>query len=256
MTISPTNRTELAVSRDRENSGFEIESGVQAEADSRVIVLKALLLVLLIAGIAVAWFSPLRSYLTIEGARTVVARLRELWYGPLVYGAAFTVGAVLVVPASVFVLSAGMIWGWKLGGIYALAGGASGAIASFLIGRFMGSGFLRRFGPIGERLTRQIDHAGFRPLLVMRLMPIFPFALINYGAGVAGVRLRDFAAATLIGMAPSVFVFAYSADALFNGTMTGQDAFKRILTVGFLLSALVLTPSLIKKMRRSNQTVE
>lgn len=215
-------------------------------------VLKGVVMLVLIAGLAVAWFSPLRSHLTIDGARSVVEGLRRLWYGPLIFATAFAAGAVLVLPASIFVLSAGVIWGWKLGSIYALIGGATGAVISFLIGRFMGAGFLRRFGPIGERLTRQIDHAGFRTLLVMRLVPIFPFALINYGAGVADVRLRDFVAATAIGMAPSVFVFAYSADALFNGTITGEDAFKRILTVGLLLSALVLAPSLIKRMKGSS----
>lgn len=210
---------------------------------------RLLVLLLLIGAILLVSFSPLHDYFTLKNARTMVGELRKLWYGPLLFGLLFIVGCVLIVPASVFVLSAGVIWGWKLGGLYALISGALGAMASYGLGSYMGAGVLERFGAVGQRVTRQVERAGFSSLLVMRLVPVFPFALLNYGSGVAGVPPRVFAGATLFGMAPSIFIFAYSADALFNGTMKGEDAFKRLLIVGTLLAALVLLPNLIKRLR-------
>ena len=217
--------------------------------------IKIALLLLLVAGIAALWFSPLRAQLGREHIRETVGKLRDLWYGPIVFIALYAVGCVFAIPASVFILAAGVIWGWLLGGTYAMIGGVLGATASFLVGRFLGEGVLDRFGSLGRRVTKQVDHAGFQSLLVLRLIPVFPFAILNYGAGVAGVKLLHFVCATAIGLAPSNFVFAYSADSLFNGTMTEADAIKRLAIVGALLITIVLLPTAIKKMMARRRAV-
>jgi uncharacterized membrane protein YdjX (TVP38/TMEM64 family) len=139
-----------------------------------------------------------------------------------------------------------------LGGTYAWIGGMLGATISFFVGRFVGEGLLARFGYLGRIVAKQVDHAGMRSVLVLRLIPGIPFAVLNYGAGVAGVRFVDFAGATAIGLLPS-FVFAYCADALFNGTMSEGDAFKRILIACALLLGLVLLPVGIKRLARRSQ---
>lgn len=209
------------------------------------------LLLLLAAAVAAIWFSPLRDHLNRNEIRAAVAQLRGTWYGPLVFIAMYAAGCVFAIPASFFVLSAGFIWGWKLGGTYAMVGGLLGATASFYAGRFIGDGLLVRFGRVGHVVARQVDHAGFRSLLVLRLIPLFPFAVLNYGSGVAGVRLIDFLAATAIGLAPSNYVFAYCADALFNGTMTEGDAIRRLFIVAALILTVVLVPILIKRRMRT-----
>jgi uncharacterized membrane protein YdjX (TVP38/TMEM64 family) len=208
---------------------------------------RAVLLLLLAAGVAAIYFSPLREHMNREDIRAFVEHLRGLWYGPVIFVLIFAAACVVAVPASVFVLAAGLIWGWKLGGTYAMAGGMLGALASFFAGRFIGEGLLERFGRVGKLVARQVDHAGFRSLLVLRFIPGIPFAVLNYGAGVAGVRLLDFVLATALGMAPSVYVFAYCADALFNGTMTEGDAVKRLVIVAALMIGLVLIPTLVKR---------
>ena len=77
--------------------------------------------------------------------------------------------------------------------------------------------------------------------------------MLNYGAGVAGVKLLDFVFATALGVAPSNFVFAYSADAIFNGTMTEGDALKRLLIIAALLIAVIVIPAMLKKRMRPAQ---
>lgn len=212
--------------------------------------------VVLAAVIAAVWFSPLRENLTRENVRAAVAQLRGLWYGPLLFIAAYAIGCVFAVPASVFVLASGIIWGWVVGATYSMVGGFVGAVASFFLARFIGEGLLDRFGAAGRMIRKQVDHAGFKSLLVLRFVPGIPFAALNYGAGVAGVRFRDFALATLIGMAPSKYVFAYCSDALFNGTMTEGDALRRVLIVGALMIALTLLPTLVKKLAKPKTAAE
>jgi uncharacterized membrane protein YdjX (TVP38/TMEM64 family) len=216
-------------------------------------VVKIALALVLIAAVAAIYASPLRANLSRENVRGAVEHLRGLWYGPLVFIAAYAVGCVFAIPASVFVLSAGVIWGWLLGAAYSMVGGLLGATASFYLARFIGEGLLDRFGRVGRMVAKQVDHAGFKSLLVLRFVPGIPFAVLNYGAGVAAVRTQDFLLATIIGMAPSKFVFAYCADALFNGTMSEGDALKRMLIVGGLMIALAFLPNLVKRLARGRE---
>jgi uncharacterized membrane protein YdjX (TVP38/TMEM64 family) len=207
------------------------------------------LVLLLGAAVVAIYLSPLREHLNKEDIRTAVGQLRGLWYGPVVFITVFAVACVVAVPASVFVLAAGLIWGWFWGGTWSLIGGMIGALASFFAGRFLGEGVLHRFGRLGRLVARQVDHAGFKSLLIIRFIPGIPFALVNYGAGVCGVLLLDFLLATILGMAPSVYIFAYFADALFNGTMSEGAAVVRLLIAAALLIALVLGGSALARGR-------
>jgi uncharacterized membrane protein YdjX (TVP38/TMEM64 family) len=215
---------------------------------SRRTLVRTAIALVLAAAVAAVWFSPLREHLTQEKIRLFVENLRGLWYGPLAFIGVFAVGCVFVLPASVFVVAAGFIWGWAWGGAYSIAGGLLGAVASFFVGRFVGEGLLDRFGRAGKAVARQVDHAGFRSMLVLRFIPGIPFAVLNYGAGVAGVRFIDYFFSTLLGIVPSMFVFTYCADALLNGSMSGRDAFVRLAEVCGLMLAITLLPMIVKRL--------
>lgn len=212
--------------------------------------------VLLLAAVVAIYLSPAREHLTRENVRLFVGHLRGVWYGPVVFIAAFTVACVLALPASLFVLAAGFIWGWALGGVYSVIGGLLGAVASFYVGRFVGEGMLVKFGRVGRAVARQVDHASFRSLVALRFIPGIPFAVLNYGAGVAGVRIRDFIASTLVGVSPPMFVFAYCADALFNGSMSEGDAARRLLIVLVLMLAITLLPVAVKRFTKREVPAE
>lgn len=222
---------------------------------SRRRVLQIAVVVLLAAAVIGLYLSPVRDQLTRDNVRAFVEHLRGLWYGPAIFVVAFMLACVFALPASVFVLAAGFIWGWLLGSVYSLIGGMAGATASFFLGRFMGEGMLQKFGRVGRAVAKQVDHAGFRSLLVLRFIPGIPFAVLNYGAGVAGVRVRDFLSSTLIGVVPSMLVFAYCADALFNGSMSEGDAFKRLAIVCALMLVIILLPVVVKRFARRAEPV-
>ena len=212
-------------------------------------------LVVIIAGAVVAvLLSPLRHQLTLANARAWVtserAHVQSLWWTPLALIAAYGIGCIFAIPATLFIAVAGALWGWKLGLAYAIAGGMLGASASYFLGRFLGEGLIERFGKAGAAVTRQIKRAGFQTMLIVRLIPGPPFAMWNYGAGVARFPFGIYFIATLLGTLPAHFVFAYSADALFSGTMTERDALKTLAVVAALLIALTLIPTVIKRIAR------
>lgn len=223
---------------------------------SRRTIFKAAVFLLLAATVVGIYLSPARDQLTRENVRTFVEHLRGLWYGPAIFIGTFMLACVFALPASVFVLAAGFIWGWLLGGVYSILGGLLGAIASFYVGRFVGEGLLAKFGRVGRAVAKQVDHATFRSLVALRFIPGIPFAVLNYGAGVAGVRIRDFVPSTLVGVIPPMFVFAYCADALFNGSMTEGDAAIRLLIVCALMLAITLLPLAVKKFTKRPAELE
>ena len=114
---------------------------------------------------------------------------------------------------------------------------------------------LEKFGRVGRAVAKQVDHATFGSLLALRFIPGIPFAVLNYGAGVAGVRARDFVLSTFVGIIPPMFVFAYSADALFNGSMTEGDAAKRLIIVCALMLAITLLPLAVKRLTKREAPV-
>lgn len=208
---------------------------------------KIAILLVIAAAVTAIYFSPLRDHFGRERIREDVAMMRGLWYGPAALIAAYAVGCVFALPATFFIITAGVVWGWKLGTAYAMAGGMLGATISFFIGRFVGEGLLQKFGRAGQIVEKQVAHAGLKTMLIVRLIPGPPFAVWNYGAGVAGVRFSDYFLGTLLGTLPAHAIFAYSADALFNGTMTQGDAVRRLFIVAGLLLALVLLPGLVRR---------
>src|SRR5512141_2412327 len=100
--------------------------------------LKIAVVVFLVAVVAALYFTPLRQYFTREHVRTAVTTMRTLWYAPVLLIAGYALGCVFAVPASIFVIAAGVIFGWKLGTVYAMTGAMIGAMASYFVGRFLG----------------------------------------------------------------------------------------------------------------------
>lgn|SRR5690606_22940261 len=125
---------------------------------------------------------------------------------------AYIVGAVLVFPSSILTLAAGFVFGLWVGIALVSAGGALGAAAAFLVGRFFARDWVsKRVArlPKFHALESATRHEGFVIVLLTRLSPFFPFNLLNYGFGLTAVRFRDYFFATWIGMLPVTFAYVY-----------------------------------------------
>jgi uncharacterized membrane protein YdjX (TVP38/TMEM64 family) len=130
---------------------------------------------------------------------------------PMAYAVLYAVTTALSMPeGAVLTVAGGLLFGTVLGGSMAVLGSTAGALVLFLAAR---SAFATaRAARGGRRLARiqeELHRNGFSYLLAIRLIPAFPFWLVNLAAALAGMRLLPFAAATLIGIVPATFIYAW-----------------------------------------------
>lgn len=110
--------------------------------------------------------------------------------------------------AELLTIMAGFLFGRWLGTAYAVAGATVGATVVFLAARAGLAGLTARAGGFAFRLAAGFRDNGFNYLLALRLVPIFPFWLVNLAAGALGLRLRVYVLATFIGIIPASLIYA------------------------------------------------
>lgn len=138
------------------------------------------------------------------------------WLSALAYVGVYTAAAAFAVPgAVVLTLAGGFLFGAVLGTALTVLGATLGATLLFLLaGRVFGADALRRLGPRAEALAKGIQANAWSYLLVLRLVPLFPFFLVNLVPAFAGVRLPVFVITTALGIIPGTAVFSLSGAGL------------------------------------------
>ncbi len=183
------------------------------------------LLVLLVAvGVTLATTAD---DLSVEGIRATVDGVGPL--APLAYVLLYTVAAVLLLPGTPFTVTAGVVFGPALGLVVALAGATMGATGSFLVGRAVGRDAVAELaGDRVQRIDQALARRGFVAVLIVRLIPLFPFNVLNLVCGVTALRLRDYVLGTAIGIVPGSALLAVAGGSIddptspvFIGSVTG-----------------------------------
>lgn len=171
----------------------------------------------------------------------------------LVYIALYIIAVALSVPGAVFLtVSGGFLFGLAVGASAAVIGATVGATIIFLVARTaLGEPLLRRAGPRAAQLAQGFRDDAFSYLLFLRLVPAFPFFLVNLVPAFAGVRLLPFVTATTLGVIPGALVYAFAGTGLDSVIAAQKDANSACLAAGrgdchMIFDAKdVLTPQLI-----------
>jgi uncharacterized membrane protein YdjX (TVP38/TMEM64 family) len=139
-----------------------------------------------------------------------------------------------------------------VGGSAAVIGATIGATLIFLVARTaLGEPLLRRAGPRAVKLAQGFRDDAFSYLLFLRLVPAFPFFLVNLAPAFAGVRLAPFVAATALGVIPACFVYSFAGTGLDSVIAAQSNAYSECLTTGrsdcrLAFDAMdILTPQLL-----------
>ncbi len=135
--------------------------------------------------------------------------------GALAFAAAYAVGPVLVLPAWPITVAVGFLYGPAVGLLLASPASVLGATLAFLAGRRLFRGWIaRRLAgkPRFAAVDEAVGQGGFRLVLLLRLSPLFPYNLLNYALAVTRVRLRDFVAASFLGMLPITALWLYAGS--------------------------------------------
>jgi uncharacterized membrane protein YdjX (TVP38/TMEM64 family) len=135
---------------------------------------------------------------------------------PLIYTAVYAAVVALSLPgALVLTLTGGLLFGCFLGGALAVIAATIGATVVFLIARSsLGDALTHKAGPWLAKLRAGFQKDALSYLLFLRLVPAFPFWLINLAPALLGIPLRTYVVGTFIGILPGTFAFASAGAGL------------------------------------------
>jgi uncharacterized membrane protein YdjX (TVP38/TMEM64 family) len=132
---------------------------------------------------------------------------------PIVYVLLLSLLPLLLFPDSVLVIAGGMLFGLVRGTILTSIGSLIGGVIAFLISRAFGSKVVKKITKKDLVLFEKYKgYSGFFIILLLRLIPLFPFKVVSYSAGLTDMKLRDFCLATVIGSLPGIIVYTNLGD--------------------------------------------
>ena len=228
---------------DRKDTASASHSGVETKK-SAISLGRIMPLTLLIVGLAAYFFFDLNQYVSLDALKTHRALLQS-WvenYGAL-SGLAFTGIYALAVtfstPGAVFItIAGGFMFGPYLGTVYVIIGATIGAICVFLVAKYALGDMLRaKAGPAIKRMEAGFHENELSYLLTLRLVPLFPFWLVNLVPAFLGVSLRTYTIGTLVGIIPGAFVYSLVGDGAGAVIDAGGD-----LNLGIVFSPSFLAP--------------
>ena len=234
----------------------EVATGELDATDSSPLLtdwLRVALPVLVIAGlIGLAWHLGYFNLKTPDQLDAATDKVEGLpWLAPifvLIYGALATLAA----PVSPLAYGAGALFGVVKGSVYVWLGSILGATAGYYLARTSLAGPARRLlGRFHDKLSQLCVGNTFITTLRLQLLPVLPFGIFNYAAGVTRLRFLGFIAGTAVGILPGTIAAVYVGDRLVAGVETGDKrAFVLAGVVVAAMFALSYVPTLVKKLRR------
>ncbi len=183
---------------------------------------------------------------------------KRLISAALVYIVIYAVATALSLPGgAVLSVTGGFLFGGWQGGIVVVVGATIGATAVFLIARTaLGDSLRRRAGPWLQKMEAGFQDNALSYLLTLRLIPLFPFFVVNLVPAFLGVPLATYVLGTAIGIIPGALVFTYAGAGLGTVFDSGQDfSIGSILSPEILialtgLGLLSLLPALYKRFKK------
>ncbi len=176
-------------------------------------------LLILIAIIAAVFLTPIRDYLNIDKLSERLFSIREQPFSEVIYGFIYVIGVIFVVPGAALTALAGVLFGFVKGSIIVVIASNIGCHITFLLARYLGGNFIQKRikeDSFVDKMSEKMTDNGFLVMLYMRLLPIFPFNVINYASGLTPIKYKDYAIATFIGMLPGTLVYVYLAASATN----------------------------------------
>lgn len=173
------------------------------------------------------------------------------WWAPVIFILVYITATVFFLPGSVFTLAGGVIFGPVLGSIFNIIGATIGAALSFLIARYLAENWVsERAGGKLKQLIKGVETEGWRFVAFVRLVPLFPFNLLNYALGLTKIRFIEYLLATSIFMLPGAIAYTYIGYAGREAVSGGDGLINTILIAIALLAVVMFLPRFIATVRR------
>lgn len=204
-----------------------------------------LIAVLLGAGVFAALH---RDFFQASGLERALPRFGH--WAPLVFVFFYAVTTVLFVPGSALTLAGGAFFGPFWGTIWNLAGAILGASLAFLTARYLAAEWVAK--KCGERLNRVmhgVEAEGWRFVAFVRLVPLFPFNLLNYALGLTRIEFGIYVLTSAVCMVPGAIAYTWLGHAGRQAITGGQTAIRDLLIAIGIFAAVALLPRLVRRVR-------
>jgi len=171
---------------------------------------------------------------------------------PVLFIVIYATGTVFFLPGSILTLAGGALFGPVFGTFYNLTGATIGATLAFLISRYLASDWVeKKTGGRLKQLKQGVESEGWRFVAFVRLVPLFPFNLLNYALGLTRIKLSHYLIASYLFMLPGALAYTYLGYAGREAVAGNEGLIQKGLLALALLAAVAFLPRLIGQLRRS-----
>jgi uncharacterized membrane protein YdjX (TVP38/TMEM64 family)/Fe-S oxidoreductase len=200
---------------------------------------RILFLSFIIAAIFAIRLTGATHYLEQDTLRALIQGYGTL--APLIYMLIYTVAPALFLPGLPITIAGGILFGPFWGVVYTITSATLGACAAFLISRYVARDWIaaKLKSPRWRRLDQGVEQHGWKIVAFTRLIPLFPFNLLNYAFGLTKINFMHYAITTFICMLPACIAFIVFSSSL-------PDVIKGKISSEFLIGlVLIVSVSLI-----------
>jgi uncharacterized membrane protein YdjX (TVP38/TMEM64 family) len=219
----------------------------------RSLIYRLTLVVTLVAGIS--WLAFHRELFATAALEQELERFGR--WAPVLFIALYTLSTVLFVPGSALTIAGGALFGPVWGTLWNVTGATLGATLAFITARYVASDWVsRRTGERLAQLIRGVEEEGWRFVAFVRLVPLFPFNLVNYAFGLTRISLGEYVLASFVCMAPGAIAYTYVGYAGRQAAGRSAGAIRNGLIALGLLASIAFLPRLVRRLKAPREFVE
>lgn len=206
------------------------------------------LLVLAVLLAAAGWVYLHRGELDVHALTQAVRRAGP--WAPLAFMMLYALATVAFAPGSLLTLAGGALFGPVAGTFYNLTGATLGATAAFFASRYLAADWVRaRLGARAEQIVAGVEREDWKFVAFVRLVPLFPFNLLNYALGLTRIRVSRYVIASYIAMLPATIAYTYLGYAGREAAAGSAGLIKKGLLALALLACVAVLPPIIRRLR-------
>ncbi|ACK69080.1 SNARE associated Golgi protein [Gloeothece citriformis PCC 7424] len=167
----------------------------------------------------------------------------QLWltkmgiWAPIIYIILYTIGTILILPSTPLNLSGGALFGVGWGTLWTTVAALVAAVVSFGFTRTIGRNYIaQKLAGRWEAIDAEMRQGGLFYMFAIRLLPIIPYGIVNFAAGLTSIRFRDYLIGTTLGTVPGILPFVMMGAGL--QALSSGNIFP--LTVAFTLTGILV----------------
>lgn len=220
-------------------------------------VIRIALIVLIVAGIIVAWRFGLFQYISLDRIGELTDYINGFgFFAPMVFICIYILATVLFLPGLPLTVLAGIVFGPIYGSIWVSIASTIGASLAFLIGRYTGREMIiQRFSgsDLFKKLDKGVSDQGWQMVAITRLVPLFPFNAQNYAYGLTDIPFGTYVLLSWICMLPATIGYVFLSGSILAGE---GDLVKTITYVGVGVALIIVLSIVGKRLAKKQSSKE